>query len=357
MGDAFDPNWYLAKNPDVADARIDPLRHWLQYGHRERRPVSPSLIVQYDQSRSWPPPWRRCDWNGERLWILRVKPESWNEPSLFKEPGHYYSPIVVPDQILAYGLYDIPKSSHLFGIYIDYSKMLALFLELSQTFKDYEFEENPTARHRFYSPNEFFSGGDALILSAFIKKFHPRQIVEVGSGFSSAVILDTLDVTDPEAAVTRVTCVDPNPEGVHRLLRAEDQGRITVKRSFVQHVEPDVFTQLARDDILFLDTTHICKTGSDINFELFTVLPLLQSGVIIHFHDVFHGFEYPTRWVVDDNRSWNEIYLLRAFLMHNAAYEILMVNESIALEFGHNGDLVPKYFREDPGAGLWLRKL
>jgi hypothetical protein len=98
------------------------------------------------------------------------------------------------------------------------------------------------------------------------------------------------------------------------------------------------------------------KTGSDVCHELFNILPALNRGVIIHFHDVFWPFEYPEDWVLLENRSWNEIYGLRAFLMNNSEYEILFFN-----------DLFGRYFRsaiekdypdmlKNIGGSLWLRK-
>ena len=80
--------------------------------------------------------------------------------------------------------------------------------------------------------------------------------------------------------------------------------------------------------IFFLSiSTHIVKTGSDVVYELFEVLPRLRSGVVVHFHDVFYPFEYPREWVLVRNYSWNELYALRAFLMGNHDWEIMFFND------------------------------
>ena len=118
----------------------------------------------------------------------------------------------------------------------------------------------------------------------------------------------------------------------------------------------DVFATLERGDILFLDTTHISKTGSDVNHELFEILPRLSSGVVIHFHDIFADFDYPEDWIYDQNRSWNELYVLRAFLMYNESFEIIYANDAFAAA---RSELISEkcpQILENQGAGLWLRK-
>ena len=69
------------------------------------------------------------------------------------------------------------------------------------------------------------------------------------------------------------------------------------------------------------------KTGSDVCHELFNILPILKSGVFVHLHDIFWPFEYSAEWVVRENRSWNELYGLRAFLMYNDAFEVVFFND------------------------------
>jgi hypothetical protein len=70
----------------------------------------------------------------------------------------------------------------------------------------------------------------------------------------------------------------------------------------VQDVTLDLYAELDRDDVLFIDSTHVMKTGSDVCHELFAILPRLASGVLIHFHDIFWPFEYGEEWVLKENR-------------------------------------------------------
>jgi hypothetical protein len=108
--------------------------------------------------------------------------------------------------------------------------------------------------------------------------------------------------------------------------------------------------------VLFIDSTHVSKAGSDVNHELFEILPRLKPGVLVHFHDVFWPFEYPEAWTFESRRSWNEIYLLRAFLSGNREYEIVFFNDYFRARHGDAAAAVPK-FAQNPGGGLWLRKV
>jgi hypothetical protein len=119
----------------------------------------------------------------------------------------------------------------------------------------------------------------------------------------------------------------------------------------------ELFEQLQPGDFLFIDSTHILRTGSDVCFELFEILPRLASGVIVHFHDVFWPFEYPAEWIVDENRSWNELYALRAFLTDNGKWKILFFNNYFAkLERSLVEKTFPTFLR-NPGGALWLQRL
>ena len=87
-------------------------------------------------------------------------------------------------------------------------------------------------------------------------------------------------------------------------------------------VDPEVFTRLQPGDVLFYDGSHCVRTGSDVNWMFFEILPLLQPGVWIHVHDLFWPRDYWPEWVFDEGLSWNEQYFVQAFLMHNREYQV-----------------------------------
>src|SRR5690606_3240197 len=121
-----------------------------------------------------------------------------------------------------------------------------------------------------------------------------------------------------------------------------------------QDIDLELFKNLEAGDILFVDSTHIVKTGSDVNYILFSILPILQKGVFIHFHDIFFPFEYPKKWVYGGH-NWNETYFLRAFLMYNDHFKIRLFSH-------HMHTFYPETFNEMPlaykniGGNIWLEK-
>ena len=179
-------------------------------------------------------------------------------------------------------------------------------------------------------------------------------IIEVGSGFSSAAMLDLNEHV--LGGAVDFTFIDPDMRRLRPLLREGDAGRVTLVERRVQEVPLETFAALGAGDVLFIDSSHVSKIGSDVNRLYFDVLPALAPGVLIHIHDVAGNLEYPREWF-DEGRAWNEQYLLRAFLMHNAAWRIELFT-------GWLFNTRHAWFRErmplcarGGGGQLWLRKL
>ncbi len=137
-----------------------------------------------------------------------------------------------------------------------------------------------------------------------IRHLRPRRYLEIGSGWSTALALDTNDQWLDGSM--RVTCIEPYPDDLNKLLRPEDD--VEVLSRGVQGVELERFADLEPGDILFIDCSHVVKTGSDAHYLITRVLPIVPVGVYIHIHDIFWAFEYPDEWVYE-GRAWNEAYL------------------------------------------------
>ena len=120
------------------------------------------------------------------------------------------------------------------------------------------------------------------------------------------------------------TFIEPHPKLLKSLLKQGDLERIEIVPRPLQDVDLELFESLRANDILFIDSTHVAKIGSDVNRIFFEILPALATGVYVHFHDIFYPFEYPREWIYE-GRAWNEAYMLRAFLMYNAASGVLQL--------------------------------
>jgi hypothetical protein len=268
--------------------------------------------------------------------------------------GHYYSPIPEKAEVLRQIEVTRGKAPSTPEIELNREGQAALLEEFANYQADIPFPEEKTDGFRYFHRNDWFSYADAIFLHCLLRKYRPGRIIEVGSGFSSAVMLDTIDLffdRSPE-----VTFIEPYPDRLKSLLKEEDSGRVTILESKVQEVPLEVFRALADGDLLFIDSSHVIKCGGDLQFLMFEVLPVLPSGVFVHFHDIFYPFEYPEQWLHQE-RNWNELYLLRAFLAHNEGWEVHFFNSYVAAEFGPLiAERLPLAARS-AGGSIYLRKL
>lgn len=236
--------------------------------------------------------------------------------------GHFYSPVVDPAEVTVYAARLWPDAAPaIAGIDFNDAYHRHVLEELFPAyFGDYDYPEEGAADQSlegYYTRNSQFSWLDGRSLFVLLRAWRPKRLIEVGSGYSTLLSAD----------VNRrflggscdITCIEPYPRPFLR----DPRFGIRLLDSKVQDVPLQAYDTLEAGDILFIDSSHVCKTGSDVNHLYFEVLPRLKPGVRIHIHDIFLPYEYPRSWVIDENRSWNEQYLLRAVLMDSRAYKVL----------------------------------
>jgi hypothetical protein len=141
---------------------------------------------------------------------------------------------------------------------------------------------------------DWFPRLDAAAAYAIVRATRPRRIVEVGSGHSTRFLARA---AADEGLPTRITAIDPEPRASLAGL-----GLVFMKQP-VQSVDAGLFASLEAGDILFIDSSHQVKPGSDVAFLLEQALPRLASGVRVHFHDIFLPDDYPPHWAW---RRYNE---------------------------------------------------
>ena len=266
-------------------------------------------------------------------------------------PGHFYSPIPDLDDVRRREatIFRGPQAP-LPGIDLREDAQLAKLDQLGAASADHPWgrEARPGVRYRFDNPN--FQEGEALVLLGLLRDGRPRRVIEVGSGWSSCALLDVNDRF--LGGMARCTFIEPYPELLRELVGDE---RLDVRAVPVQDVPVALFDELQTGDVLIIDSTHVAKVGSDVNHLVFEVLPRLAPGVLVHVHDIYHGFQYPRAWVYE-GRAWNEAYLLRAFLMFNPAWEIVFYNSFIAARHPEAFAASLPAAAENPGSSLWLRR-
>lgn len=267
-------------------------------------------------------------------------------------PGHFYSPH--PDMREVYTraeqLFDLATPV---GIDFREPEQLALLDELTEIVSDIPFPPNPSDQFRYYFDNPAYSWSDATVLHGMLRHIQPRRIVEVGSGYSSAMTLDTIDRWLDSSP--RLTCVEPYPELLQSLLYPGDDDFIDIVDQPLQDIPLERFTTLQAGDLLFIDSTHVVKAASDVNYLVFEILPRLNDGVWVHVHDIFFPFEYPMEWLTE-GRAWQEIYLLRAFLMFNDRFQIRWFQQFM---WNRHRELLKRkipLMENNSGGNIWLQK-
>jgi len=267
--------------------------------------------------------------------------------------GHYYSPIPSEEDVI----FDVNSrksfSDEPLGIKLSKECQYELLNEYVSFYKDLPFPEEQTPNCRYYYNNGWFSYSDAIFLYSFLRKHLPKKIIEVGSGFSSAVMLDTID--NFYSIRPEITFIEPYPDRLISLFREGDRERVKLIDKKIQEVKLDVLLALESGDLLFIDSSHVMKCGSDLQLLMFEILPRLRPGVFVHFHDVFYPFNYPPKWQTE-GRYWNENYFLRAFLSYNSEWSIHFFNTYVNFMFC---DLIKTRMplcAKNSGGSLYIRR-
>lgn len=266
----------------------------------------------------------------------------------FVPPGHFYSPIPSGDDI-SLGLRFAESEHSINPLGASLSSQVKLFGQLSPFIRDFHPPDKPGPSSLYYFPNEQFTIEDAGLLQAQMRLHKPKRIIEVGSGYSSALMLDTVR---NHGLSTELTFIEPFPKRLRRLVSQSTLQNCTVIESTLQTTPVELFASLESGDFLFIDSSHVLKAGSDLEFLYFSILPRLNPGVIVHIHDIFWNWEYPGAWL-RQGRAWNELYAVRAILQFSNRFEVVI----------HLGYLISQSVAgtgtEDPDStgSLWLRFL
>ena len=268
---------------------------------------------------------------------------------------HYYQPLINPKKHLSKPLKD---NRNLIGIDFNIDMQLNLLQQFSYNEELKLFpvnKENRTSELQFYYNNNSFESGDAEYLYNIIRFYKPKNIIEIGSGYSTLMVESALkkNKEDDNSYTTKHICIEPYEQPWLEKTDAE------IIRKKVENIELSVFNNLKKNDILFIDSSHVIRPQGDVLFEILEILPALNSGVIIHIHDIFSPKDYPNNWIMKEHRLWNEQYLLEAFLSNNNDFEI--IGSLNYLMHNHPEDIksiapiLKTQHNREPGS-FWIRK-
>lgn len=284
--------------------------------------------------------------------LAEIKAAQADSPPYFPV-GHFYSPLASRTEIaeaFARGGFGPPFAD----IDLNEAEQFARLERFAAWYPEQPFPLQPAAGRRFHLDNVSYGAYDAIILYGMLREARPRRVIEVGSGFSSAAMLDLNDHV--LGGQVQFTFIDPDMTRLRPLLRDGDHARATLIEKRVQEVPLETFAALGAGDVLFIDSSHVSKIGSDVNRLYFDVLPVLARGVLIHIHDVAGNLDYPRDWL-ESGRAWNEQYVLRALLMNNRTYRIELFS---AWLWNQRTALIREKMplcAQGGGGQMWLRKV
>jgi hypothetical protein len=322
----------------------------LPVGHRGRR--DPALKLRQSIAR----------------WLLRLRGNARAERFVAQSfqrwydlpaaPTHFHSPL--PDiRTLTAHMSRWYRESDLPGIKLHDSAQLALLKELEKY--SAEFQKLPD--FELASTDGYWPGYgevEAQLLHAMLRHIQPSRLVEVGSGVSTFYALHALRTNLAEAGRDfTLHCIEPHP--LPKLRELTRSSRVSLHEREVQDMPLSFWSALSRGDVLLIDSSHVSKVDSDVNYLFLEVLPRLREGVVTRVRDI--PFPYPTvapqHPVFALSLLWNETALVRALLTHSTAFEILMSQSW--LHHKHPDALARVSTAYDPRrhhpTSLWLRKM
>lgn len=281
-------------------------------------------------------------------------PPTSGDISLLFPIGHFYSPIADPADIRVREERIWMRIDDMPGIEMSIPDQLTLLRLLKPYTASINYPiENPGDSITYFYGNDQYPVLDAEFLYAILCHFRPKSMIEVGSGFSSLI---TADINRRIFnSKLDFSCIEPFPrqfliDGVDGVTKLIEQK--------VEDIELSFFNRLDSGDILFIDSSHVSKVGSDVNYLFFEVLPRLKKGVMVHVHDIFLPDEYPKTWVIDQGRNWNEQYLLRAFLQFNTDWKVMWASHFMGTRYtAAVQDTFPRYPKLGGGGSFWIKRV
>lgn len=191
--------------------------------------------------------------------------------------------------------------------------------------------------------NGTFEAVDVETNYSVIRKYRPKLIIEIGSGHSTYFALDAIK----KNGCGNIISITLEP-------RRKLPKCVKYIQSKVEVVDVNIFKRLNKDDILFIDSSH---TTEEAIYHIKEILPALNSGVIIHHHDILYPYKHyhqdnPTIFAEPD-------VILNFYLKNKDDYKIITSTSYVPYR---NLELVKKLvksFNWDltrcPGS-LWVRK-
>ncbi|MAV88695.1 MAG: hypothetical protein CMM67_10680 [Rhodospirillaceae bacterium] len=189
---------------------------------------------------------------------------------------------------------------------------------------------------------------DGASAYTIVRKQKPSKIIEIGSGHSTRFMAQAIQ---DERLKTEFISIDPEP-------RANiSEVKVRTEKITLDKVDMSIFETLKKNDILFIDSSHILMPGTDVDFLFNRIFPIISIGTLIHIHDIFLPYDYPREW---SWRNYNEQQAVGT-LIQGGNFEIIFSSQYSLINFAKelsqgpiNQIHLPKNSYE---TSLWLKKV
>ena len=259
--------------------------------------------------------------------------------SLHITPAHFYSPIPVTcelDSSVFEKIYDCT------GIDLNLAEQLEY---LHKIFPKYHAEYTP-------STNSGLSLVDAFALYAMIREKKPKVMIEIGAGDTTKISLKALQMNKNEGNPYKFYSIEPYPRDDVKKIQNEDFELIHRK---LQNVDIEF---LSTADLLFIDSSHVSKIDSDVNYEILEIIPKLKVGSLVHWHDIVIPTNYWKEWIEDGNQFWNESYMVHSFMLFNESFKIIWAARYMKLNYTNEMQQIFPYLQKNHHLmSFWIERI
>lgn len=231
---------------------------------------------------------------------------------------HFYEPI--PNISWIKKNYDENKLFFPAGTKWDFAN---IELSVSKAITEYGGEFTAETDQQGYRDNYYFFGWDALCLYTYLRSKKIKTVVEIGQGFSTLIHLAALGKNrSAHKVATKFISIDPYSR-LESQQSSANSSEVSIECKRVQEVDAEkLLSLLGPYTLLFVDSSHVYKTGSDVEFLMREVYPYLPSGTHLHIHDIYSPYPWPKKNFVERKWFWNEQDMLEQFLAFNEHFSL-----------------------------------
>lgn len=186
---------------------------------------------------------------------------------------------------------------------------------------------------------------DAMSYYCILRHMKPKRVLEIGSGNSTIVA----DMALRKNGFGEMTLIEPYPlEYLGNL-----ESVVSIRKSFIQAVEiSELLAMVDSAEILFIDSTHTVKVGSDCLYIYLKLLPQISKSILVHSHDIALPYALPPA-KTDKHIYWTEQYLLYAYLLDNPKTKVLTGSYYAQRQLPEISQRLMRGRYNDGGGSIW----